>query len=58
MGMKRPKQHPKRQSQLSVILTDEQLAGLRALSGRTLAPMNALVRAAVTDYLQKRKTES
>jgi len=47
----------KRRLQLSVIVTEEQQAGLQALSSATLAPVNALVRAAIDDYLEKRKAE-
>ena len=47
----------KKRLQLSIIVTEEQRAGLQALSDATLAPVNALVRAAIDDYLQKRKVE-
>ena len=53
-SMKRPK---KRRLQLSIIVTAEQLERLQALSASTLAPVNALVRAAIDAYLDSRKAE-
>lgn len=47
----------KKRLQLSIIVTEEQQNGLQALSTATLAPVNALVRAAIDDYLQKRADE-
>jgi predicted DNA-binding protein len=47
----------KRRLQLSVIVTEEQLGKLQALSASTLAPVNALVRAAIDAYLEQRKAE-
>jgi len=43
--------------QISVIVTIEQLEKLQALSAVTLAPVNALVRAAIDHYLELRKAE-
>jgi Ribbon-helix-helix domain len=43
--------------QVSVVFQPDQLAKLKQLSERTMAPLNALVRAAVDDYLEKRKGE-
>jgi predicted DNA-binding protein len=43
--------------QVSIVFEPEQLARLRLLSEKTMAPLNALVRAAVNDYLEKRKAE-
>jgi ribbon-helix-helix protein len=43
--------------QISVVFEPEQLAKLKLLSERTMAPLNALVRAAVDDYLEKRKAD-
>jgi predicted DNA-binding protein len=47
----------KKRLQISVIVTEEQRERLQALSSATLAPVNALVRAAIDDYLAKRKAE-
>jgi predicted DNA-binding protein len=47
----------KKRLQLSVIVTEAQQERLQALSSATLAPVNALVRAAIDDYLAKRKAE-
>jgi len=43
--------------QIQISATEEQQAGLQALSAATLAPINALVRAAIDDYLEKRKRD-
>jgi predicted DNA-binding protein len=43
--------------QVSIVFEPEQLAKLKLLSEKTMAPLNALVRAAVDDYLEKRKAE-
>lgn len=43
--------------QISVIVTLEQLEKLKILSANTLVPQNALVRAAIDDYLEKRKSD-
>ncbi len=43
--------------QVSIVFESEQLAKLKLLSEKTMAPLNALVRAAVDDYLEKRKVE-
>ena len=49
------KKEPKRLYLYAVecAVTEEQLAGLMTLSAATLATVNALVRAAIDDYLQK-----
>jgi predicted DNA-binding protein len=47
----------KKRLQLSIIVTEEQQERLQALSAATLAPINALVRAAIDDYLEKRKAD-
>lgn len=46
-----------RRTQLSIIVTEDQQTALQALSACTLAPINALVRAAIDDYLEKRKAD-
>lgn len=51
------KQKPKR-LQLSIIVTEEQLAGLRALSASTLAPINALVRRAIEETLETHQKDA
>jgi len=47
----------KKRTQLSVIVSEDQQSALQALSAATMAPINALVRAAIDDYLLKRKAE-
>jgi hypothetical protein len=47
----------KKRLQISVIVTEAQQDALRILSDKTLAPVNALVRAAIDQYLEKRKAE-
>jgi Ribbon-helix-helix domain len=47
----------KKRLQLSIIVTEEQQAALQALHKATLAPINALVRAAIDAYLESRKAE-
>lgn len=44
--------------QVSFFVDPADLAGLRALSASTLAPVGALIRAAIKDYLAKRKVET
>jgi predicted DNA-binding protein len=43
--------------QISIVIEPEQLAKLKQLSENTMAPINALVRKAVDDYLELRKAD-
>jgi hypothetical protein len=42
---------------IAMFLDPEMHAGLKELSAVTLAPVGALIRAAIADYLEKRKDE-
>jgi predicted DNA-binding protein len=48
---------PKVKKQISLFVEPEQLQTLQTLSEVTLAPVGALIRAAIDDYLEKRKAE-
>jgi hypothetical protein len=43
--------------QISLFVEPDQLQKLQTLSDVTLAPVGALIRAAIDDYLEKRKVE-
>jgi hypothetical protein len=47
----------KAKKQISLFVEPDQLQKLQTLSEITLAPVGALIRAAIDDYLEKRKSE-
>jgi predicted DNA-binding protein len=47
----------KAKKQISLFVEPDQLQKLQTLSDVTLAPVGALIRAAIDDYLEKRKSE-